>query len=624
MNTTCEVLQRERMAYISKCAYREIRKMIPDSLDKPLMDTGLHFGGFHYMAVYQIMMEHGTEWEKEYMTHTILDYFDNATSIEIGFTGGYAYRLIRLMGDTMHPHLKERFLTLIEEGLDELAYGHHAFTGVNDNFPSWDVLIGAYAYKFSGKKEYYDLMYPRLVKFCNRLRRTTDSSEYNSPTYLQVTLENMADIVELLGRDDPMAIVAQEILDRLVYSMLVRYHKDLHVEAGPFGRAYNVDSVGHVHHMSFILYMLLGDEYMDIPEIIYGTEYYEDGHIIHGDRPYYMLNFYNGTRVPYHVSEEVEKKYRALPQYPYVFEGSAEVSSSGDFQTCPVNNFDTYPRTSMLTNEVFEYAAGTCNLYTYMGEGYTLATADKEFHNGIQTESFFYTGRADNGETATIFARMLTNGAEPYYYRFPLLNEEGRKIGIQSQNSAMVLYHLRGLKALQPGFRQEDTTEKIDNAKLSLLIYNHFDVVDDVKQVGNDVFVRIGKQYIMFAPLNTDSLEKVTVEDVNRFKMINFHLRIDEEKNMYRRGRTLNVSGFVCEVRDVKDYADMDDFIKDVSDYKVVDYLYSNRDCRMTVMREAEYDSKRVHLEIGTSVVSEGIFYKEIYRKDDVDCVIVK
>ena len=37
MNTTCEVLQRERMAYISKCAYREIRKMIPDSLDKPLM-----------------------------------------------------------------------------------------------------------------------------------------------------------------------------------------------------------------------------------------------------------------------------------------------------------------------------------------------------------------------------------------------------------------------------------------------------------------------------------------------------------------------------------------------------------------------------------------------------------
>lgn len=526
---------------------------------------------------------------------------------------------MRLVGDKMDVRLKSKLIDLLKKGLPELVFGHHAFTGVNDNFPSWDVLISAYAYKFGNHKDYYDLMLNRLLKYRNRLRRTTDSSEYNSPTYLQITLENMSDIVELLG-DDPMAKAAQEILDTLTYSMLVRYHKDLRQVAGPFGRAYNVDSVGHLHHASYVLYMLLGEEYCDLPSVLYGKEFYKDGHVVHGDRPYYMLNFYNAVQIPYHVSDEIEQKFRALPKYPYVFEGSAEVSSSADIQTTQTDNAATYPRAAVTTDEVFEYPAGTCNLYTYMGEGYTLSTADKEFHNGIQTDSFFFTGRADNDQTATIFARMLTNDAQPRHFKFPLLADEGRKIGVQSQNSAMVLYHLRPTAAATPS----DGSSDIRSIIVSLLIYNRFNVVDEVKQVSKSVFLRIGKQYLAFAPIDAETIEKTEIKTINDFFTVDFYQKKDDEKNAYRRGRGLNVGGFVCEVRDAKDYANIDDFIQKISVYSVNDYLYANRDTRMTVMRETEYDTPTVHLEIGTSVVSEGIFYKEIYRKDGKECPTVK
>lgn len=87
MTTMSEQSQRQRFAYVSQCAYRETRKFIPDSFDKPLIDTGDHFGNFHCMALYRLVLEHGTAYEKEYMTCTMLNIYENAQSIDIGFEG---------------------------------------------------------------------------------------------------------------------------------------------------------------------------------------------------------------------------------------------------------------------------------------------------------------------------------------------------------------------------------------------------------------------------------------------------------------------------------------------------------------------------------------------------------
>ena len=91
----------------------------------------------------------------------------------------------------------------------------------------------------------------------------------------------------------------------------------------------------------------------------------------------------------------------------------------------------------------YEYPAGNGRISTYMTEDYALGVASHEFHNGIQTDAFHLLYRRripalQQRDIGTVYARYLVNEKQPSH-QMVILEDDGRKLGIQHKNTAMML-----------------------------------------------------------------------------------------------------------------------------------------------------------------------------------------
>lgn len=99
----------------------------------------------------------------------------------------------------------------------------------------------------------------KLVQLAERYMRTGAIMEYCSPTYLPINIHAIAQIVNYVKNQEihDLAIKCEE---RLWVEAATHYHAPSSHLAGPYSRAYTVDTVGHPHIASFAFYMAFGED----------------------------------------------------------------------------------------------------------------------------------------------------------------------------------------------------------------------------------------------------------------------------------------------------------------------------------------------------------------------------
>ena len=126
---------------------------------------------------------------------------------------------------------------------------------------------------------------------------------------------------------------------------------------------------------------------------------------------------------------------------------------------------------------------------------------------------------------------------------------------------------------------------------------------------GEPVFVCFKKVYCAFYPLTAGRAATLRVERIEKALSLSIVHYEGAEKHMARKALKLSTSGFVCEIRDSREYDGFDDFVGKMSGAVVSDVLYANLHTRFAAERKTVFKRGDVRLECCYSPVSEGIRY---------------
>lgn len=495
------------------------------------------------------------------------------------------------------------------------------FIGVNDNFPcmsAYTTLIGG---ELLGDAASAQTGLKRLRQLAGLLTRRGFASEYASPTYTPIQLLALAELAEHTQSEEARALALQ-CEQRLWIDVLGHYHPPTFQTAGPYARAYTVDSAGHTHQSRFVLYALLGERLGIHPlhTLFAFPDRPAQGQIIHNGFRFMQISTAWVMNATYHCPPALVEQ--ALNrQYPFTLQGSFEHSASTDALVG-----DAVPD-PYAQEELYEYAAGTGTLTTYMTEAYALGTSTREFHNGVQTDSFhlLYGRQAEvhtQDDVGTVYAKYIVNDKRPgQRNEYPAFGtsssdsslwDEGRKIAFQHEHTAMVLYKPKT-------YACKDVT----SLKLSLLLPApalEEIWLGDRRAEGETaeslepcpIYIKDGPVYMAFHPLlltNYGRGAAIRLERFGRFTSISLINYEGEPRDFARRGLLLTGNGFVAEVRSEREAGDFAAFRAQMSAARtrIQDGLSSNVHMRHTYMRKTTYAREELTLSCAYSPVSEGV-----------------
>ena len=534
--------------------------------------------------------------------------------------------------------------------LDAFAGADMDFVGVNDNFPcmaTFTVLAGG---KLCGRPELVDLGRRRLGQLTALLERRGVPTEYNSPTYSPIQLLALAEIAEW-SDDAALREQALKCEERIWLDVLGHYHPPTAQAAGPYSRAYMVDSCGHTHMARSALYALLGEEMAVHPlNTLFTSAAAEPGEVIHLGVPYMQVAAAWLAVPTYHCPEGMVHRLLQRP-YPFTFRATTEFSSSTDASP------DKHQPELATQQELYEYPAGNGTISTYMTEDYALGVASHEFHGGVQTDSFHLLYRRQapvrtQADIATVFARYVINDRRPGQgNRYPqiapdgaeqlvpteaeavsaegqahhgrlcsdcLLWDEGRKLGLHHERSALLLY-----KPKLYGRRS------VTSLRLALLFPAQYGVVEEIwlgdrrinafpaeSRVACPIFIKDGPVLMGFQPLlltNHGRKAAVRVEQVNGYLAVSFINYEGSRRDFSRREFLLTGNGFYAEVQStVGEPATWEKFRREFSRLEVRDEMFACEHSRQTFLRRTMVNRPGLCLVSEYSPVSEGIKYQAI------------
>ena len=522
------------------------------------------------------------------------------------------------------PKLREDFeqyvLTYMPMNLEEVS----DFIGVNDNTPALiaaGLILGG---EYFGKKEWMEKGIERLHHLRNLLNRRGFLSEYNSPTYIPVTLYALAAIVNYAGEKKAVKLaLSQE--KKIWKKCLAFYHEAASQAAGPYARAYRQDKLARTYNMRFLMYALLGEACGINP---LNTIFAGDP-----DENYYwhISNAFIANMVYHCPAEYVEELFQR--EYPYVIRGTAETSASADNQLSPplpgfissVENLLRDPFPVLQSREdCYEYSAGVIDIYSYIDRQFAMGTASRDWHNGVQSDGFhvLYAEKVParkQEQVGTIFANYTVNGSDC------LDGDLGRKVALQEKTTAMVLYH--------PKFMAEQVTE----AALTIVFGNHRMIrkiriggreitAEAIRKDGIlyesktlcEIYAAVADFYIMLVPLIAEyDTEQACMELESRegnliWKLYNYK---GEPRSYARKGFLLLTNGLVCEFRKACDYESFEDFIRKMGNFTVTQKRRANIHTRYAAERECIYQNGKRTLACCYSPITDGIQYMTVNGK---------
>ena len=514
--------------------------------------------------------------------------------------------------------------------LASIAGPNMDFVGVNDNFPAMSTFDALFCGRLFERDDLYAIGLERLDQLRRLLTRRGVLTEYGSPTYTPISAYCMAEIANLT--DDPdVRELALECETRHWVDILGHYHPTTFYVAGPYSRAYTVDSLAHPHQANFVLYALLGERLTVNPvNTLLASRDGVPGQMVHGCPAFMQVSNAWLASTTFHCPTWLVDRLADKPT-PFRFRATTEFSSSTD---APPDAARPDPNTQ---DELYEYAAGSGTVSTFMTPDYALGVATHEFHSGVQTDSFhlLYRRRPVQrlADIATVYARYVVNDRKPGqsndYPTVPpvgtwpdepvgthtsgdnLLRDEGRKLGLHHDRTAMVLYKPKAY-----------ARRGVTSLKLCLLFPARYGPPQEMwlgdRRVDRfpcesvepcAVFVKDGPVLMCFHPLIlTDHGRRVAVkaEQVNDHVVVSLYNYEGPRRDFARRGFLLTGNGFVCEVRSETECT-LNAFRQEMAGAEVNDSLFACDHTRQTFLRRTRYARPGLTLECEYSPASEGI-----------------
>lgn len=534
------------------------------------------------------------------------------------FSPMVSIQLIKKYPELLDKEAMDRLTGYVESVLDDFMDPEHDFVGVNDNFPCMATFISIIGGEMYRKPELYAKGIERLEQLKALLSRRGVASEYTSPTYSPIQLLAVAEIVNY-AKDEKVKNTALLCEERLWADLMGHLHKETSQVAGPYSRAYTVDSTGHTHQARFILYAVLGEILpVNVINTLFASEKGTEGEVNHNSFPFLQISTLWIVNTYYHVPEYL-LELALNKKYPYEFIATTEFSSSTD--ALP----DEPPRDPYNENELFEYPAGNGRISTYMTEDYAVGASTHEFHNGVQTDSFHVLYRRKKPavlqkDINTVYCRYIINEKRPTHKIYSF-EDEGRKTGIQDKNSVMMLYKPKAIHRFN-----------VSSLKLSILIPVNYGMVDEV-WVGDQrlmgryceseepcsVYIKDHQVYMAFHPLiltNYGRKAAVKVEHTEDYLMISFYNYEGEARDFCARGFLLTGNGFVAEVRSKAESGSFQSFMDSFKNMVITDKLQVSVHSRQTFIRNTCYERPGLKLACEYSPVSEGIKHMSVNGKE--------
>ncbi len=496
----------------------------------------------------------------------------------------------------------------------------YQFHGYNDNMPAkatMGLILGGEYLNCPDAVE-YGLW--NLRQFRAMLVRCGINSEFNSPTYSPLTIHAMGEIAEHAKNPEAREI-ARGIEERLWIDMASRYHPEMGVIAGPYARAYTIDTIAHVSCAAAMLGFVLGEGVNPSPMTLFKND---QNLVIHhkGDYPFNMVQMCWFASGAYHVPPIAQELF-ANKSYPYHAVATSEQGSA-----------------------TADFPARTCRIESLLTPDYTLGTSSTSLCGGEQTMSYFVTYKKNKevksyADVGTVFAKMTINDEVPGTIKQAVeapdagaewkadgkkndtvkfensgeddcLTSHANTITLQSESTAMVLTHPH----LSMGGDADTGTGGKPLSKLSEMVIfpKHFGGADEIivggvpraswdGTVGKGEWIacRRGRLLIAIRPLAYSSVVdniQITLESLPKYDIIRTTFYNGEQCTFTRAELRMIFGGFIAEHASIDEYPSLQAFADELATGKFTDYFWTTR--RTRYRRQAS--SLRPALEIETSI----------------------
>jgi hypothetical protein len=531
-----------------------------------------------------------------------------------------ALQLLTAYGDRMEPAAHSILEGYARDRIDHFMEDDLDFRGANDNFAT----MGAYTLIVGGdlysRSDCTLKGIARLEQFRALFTRRGFASEFNSPTYTPFQLLCMAEIAEW-AKDDSVRQLALQLEERLWADIWSHYHPATFQTAGPYSRAYEVDSTAHTHQSRFVLYALIGDRLAINPmNTLFATSRGKAGELLHHNLPFMQISTGWLLHTTYHCPDSLVE-HGLGKTYPYRVQGTYEYSSSTDHPQPPEPN---------ESDDIVDIPAGYGVASTYMTEDYALGVLSREFRTGVFTDSFHLLYRRtyevmEQKDVAVVYANYIVNDKKPGQMNdyvelnwrnwYSSVLDEGRKIGMHHDRTAMLLY--------KPKLFYH---HHVSSLKLSLLFPSRYGTVEEIwlgdrklehlegeSREPCPVFVKDRQVYMAFFPLiftNHGYVSAVKSEIVQDYLTVSFYNYEGPPRDFAKRGLLLTGNGFIAEVRSEAEVGDFETFRRMFAQARTQEkWAYGNK---ITHMRYTQYERPGLQMECVWNPISEGIKYASI------------
>ncbi|SDS22721.1 hypothetical protein SAMN05444162_1004 [Paenibacillaceae bacterium GAS479] len=506
------------------------------------------------------------------------------------------------------PPAKEQLRGYVTNMLPHFLEDDMDYVGVNDNFPSMASFICLLAGQMFNDEAAFRVGSGRLLQFKELLRRRGVSTEFNSPTYTPIHAYALAEIAAWV-QDEAVVALALELEERTWIDLLGHYHPQTLQHAGPYSRAYMRDSAGRIHSNRFMLLSLLGAR---LPDYGADTEWSYEA-LTTGQRISSAMRMMADFHCPTRLVETLLHK-----TYPFTFKASFDCSPSSDYGA------DAEP--DLCVQGAYEYPAAEGLIQTYMTDNYALGTSTREFHNGMQTDAFHLLYRRSVpvrklNDVGTVFSRYVSN-TKKIDLSMNILNDEGRKIALQHENTAVVVYKPKAF--LQSGIHrlalQLYVTLGDDGAAPDEIFLGEQPVAGEWGESAApcSIYVKDGPVYIAIHPLRISNLGRKMGVSITRqggflaVSLINYE---GPARNFGAEELLAVCNGFAVEIGSGEKDGDFASFRERCALSSVSDSLSSSVHSRYRISRTVKFNRGGLELALEYSPFSEGVRYMSVNGK---------
>ncbi|PLT45436.1 hypothetical protein B8V81_3867 [Paenibacillus pasadenensis] len=503
------------------------------------------------------------------------------------FNTNIAASLLVAHRDKMSAAVRQELERLVRDGFSFKPGNRQPdfqFHGYNDNMPAKATVGLILGGEMLGCEDAVDYGLWNLRQFRAMLVRNGINSEFNSPTYSGLTIRAMGEIAAQ-AQNEEARLLASGIEQRLWIDLAARFHPEMGVLAGPYSRAYTVDTAAHASCISSLLWFCLGDRVHPSPMLLFDKP---DDLVLHhmGDVPFNVAQFCWFAGGHYDIPDTALRLFDAKP-FPFRAVASCELGAG----------------------EGTDFLARTSRIETVLHRDFALGTSSAPFGSMDQNNSYFVTyKRQDQVESyrdiGTIFTKLAVNGDVPgtkvrardgdreyaNVGEADILSSWANTFTIQSGSTALVLTHPH------PSFDEAAARKPLSAIREQIILSTHGGDVEELivggiprkdwsgeVQHGEWIVCRTGKLLSAFRPMvYTPSQRPVSIrlESKGNYNFICSSLYEGEERSFARDELRFLFGGFVAEHASVSEYASLAEFAEEFESAQFTDYYWTTRRVR--------------------------------------------